>query len=264
MVGTKNRVEDQERRPRVKVAILYSGGKDSNRALHWALTRNFDVAYLVTMFPRTKDSLMYHTPALNLVELQSQAVGIPLVKGQTTGVTVEEEVDSLRTTLKSLDIEGVVTGALESVYQKSRVDFVCETLGLRAYAPFWHCDLKKYLGEIIALGFETIFVGVAALGLTENWLGRRLDHEALKDLLELHKKYKINIGGEGGEYETLVCDGPTFRCRIQLLNTKRIWDKKSDNGYLEIVHAELFQKDDVGPSIVDPRRRTPSGHSVRL
>ena len=228
----------------MKVAVLYSGGKDSNRALHWALTHKLDVKHLVTMFPSTRDSLMYHTPALNLVELQTQAIGIPLVKGQTTGVTIEEEVDSLRITLKPLDVEGIVTGALESTYQKSRVDLVCKTLGLRAYAPFWHCDLNKHLTEIIDLGFETIFVGVAALGLTENWLGRRLDHEALKDLLDLHEKYKINIGGEGGEYETLVCDGPTFRCKIQLLNTKRTWDKKTGSGYLEITRAELSRVKD--------------------
>jgi predicted ATP pyrophosphatase (TIGR00289 family) len=227
----------------VKVAILYSGGKDSNRALHWALTHKLDVKHLVTMFPKTKDSLMYHTPALNLVELQSQAVGIPLVKGQTTGVRVEEEVESLKTTLRPLDVEGVVTGALESTYQKSRVDLVCGTLGLRAYAPFWHSDLEKHLRDTIGLGFEVIFVGVAALGLSENWLGRKLDLEALQDLLMLHKKYKINIGGEGGEYETFVSDGPTFKRRIRFLNTKRIWDKKTDSGYLDVINAELAKRD---------------------
>lgn len=147
----------------MKAAVLYSGGKDSNRALHWALNHGFDVKYLVTMFPRTKDSLMYHTPALNLVELQSQALGIQLVMGQTTGVQVEKEVEALKITLRPLDVEAVVTGALESVYQKSRVDRVCDTLGLRAYAPFWHCDLEKHLREIIDLSFEVIFVGVAAL-----------------------------------------------------------------------------------------------------
>jgi predicted ATP pyrophosphatase (TIGR00289 family) len=187
---------------------------------------------------------MYHTPALNLVELQSQAIGIRLVKGQTVGVRAEEEVESLKVTLKPLDIEGLVTGALESTYQKSRIDGVCATLGLRAYAPFWHCDLEKHLRETISLGFEVIFVGVAALGLSENWLGRKLSLEALQDLLELRKKYRINIGGEGGEYETFVCDGPTFKCGIRLLNTKRVWDKKTESGFLEVTGAELIEKKD--------------------
>jgi predicted ATP pyrophosphatase (TIGR00289 family) len=182
---------------------------------------------------------MYHTPALNLVELQSQAVHIPLVKGQVTGVTVEEEVDSLKATLRPLDLEGVVTGALESEYQKSRVDRVCEALGLRAYAPFWHTNLKRHLIETVSMGFQVVFVGVAALGLSEDWLGRKLDNRAIRDLLELHEKYKINIAGEGGEYETLVCDGPTFKYKVQILNANRIWDRKTDSGYLEINKAEL-------------------------
>lgn len=243
----------------MKVAVLYSGGKDSNRALHWALTHNLRVTHLVTMFPITKDSLMYHTPTLNLVELQSQAIGIQLVKGQTTGVRAEEEVESLKLTLEPLDIEGLVTGALESTYQKSRIDRVCETLGLRAFAPYWRCDLEKHLKETIHLGFEVIFVGVAALGLSENWLGRKLNLEALRDLLEIRRKYRINIGGEGGEYETFVCDGPTFKCGIRFLNTKRIWDKKTESGYLEVSQAELVQKKGTITSTIDSRRFSTSG-----
>jgi diphthine-ammonia ligase len=227
----------------VKVAVLYSGGKDSNRALHWALTHDLIVANLVTMFPETQDSLMYHTPALNLVDLQSRAVDIPLVKGHATGIRVEEEVESLRTTLEPLDIEGIVTGALESTYQKSRVDSVCESLGLRSYAPFWHADLRKHLAETIALGFEVIFVAVAALGLSEDWLGRKLDREALEDLINLHEKYRINIGGEGGEYETLVCDGPTFKRRLRILDSKKEWDTKTGSGHIAVNKADLVAKE---------------------
>lgn len=236
----------------MKAVVLYSGGKDSNRALHWALKHDFDVKYLVTVFPRTKDSLMYHTPALNLVELQSQSVGIQLAMGQTTGVRIEEEVEALKVTLRPLDVEAVVTGALESVFQKSRVDRVCDTLGLRAYAPFWHCDLEKHLRETIDLSFEVIFVGVAALGLGENWLGRKLDYESLEELMDLHEKYEVNIAGEGGEYETFVCDGPTFRSRIRLLDAKRIWDAKTESGYVEVTQAELIHKKDTRWQITNP------------
>lgn len=187
---------------------------------------------------------MYHTPALNLVELQSQATGIPLIRGKTTGITIEEEVQDLTRALRPLNVECVVTGALESVYQKSRVDLVCETLGLKAYAPFWHCDIEKHLMQTIDLGFDVRFVGVAALGLDENWLGRRLDYEALGELKELHRKYKVNVGGEGGEYETFACDAPIFSYRIQFEKAKRIWDRKTGSGYLEIAEAKLVEKSD--------------------
>ena len=228
----------------MKTAVLYSGGKDSNRALHWALEHGFDVRYLVTMFPKTMDSLMYHTPALNLVELQSQAVEIPLVKGQANGVEVEEEIEGLKNTLRPLDVEGVITGALESTYQKSRVDFVCSSLRLKSYAPFWHSDLEKHLKQTIDLGFDVRFVGVAALGLDETWLGRKLDYEALKDLKELNRKYQVNLGGEGGEYETTVCDGPTFKHKIEISESKRVWDSKTGSGYLEVDEAKLVTRKD--------------------
>jgi predicted ATP pyrophosphatase (TIGR00289 family) len=139
-------------------------------------------------------------------------------------------------------VEGVITGALESTYQKSRVDLVCSSLHLKAYAPFWHCDLEKYLKETIELGFDVKFVGVAALGLNEHWLGRTLDYGALQDLKELHMKYRVNLGGDGGEYETFVCDGPIFKRRIQFLSSKRIWDSKTGSGFLKIDEAELLQK----------------------
>jgi diphthine-ammonia ligase len=225
----------------MKAAILYSGGKDSNRALHWALKNGFEVPYLVTMFPRAVDSFMYHTPALNLVELSSKAVEIPLVKGATSGIK-EKEVEDLEKTLQPLDVECVVSGALESTYQKNRVDHVCEALGLKAYAPFWHHDLEKHLRETIDLGFDVRFVGVSALGLNEKWLGRKLDYEAYEELKGLHEKYEINIGGEGGEYETYVCDGPTFKKRVDFFKTRRIWDTKTGSGHLEIDQARLSEK----------------------
>jgi predicted ATP pyrophosphatase (TIGR00289 family) len=225
----------------MKAAILYSGGKDSNRALHWALNNDLEVRYLVTMFPKRADSFMYHTPALNLVELSSRAVGIPLVKGPTSGIK-EEEVEDLEVTLEALDIECVVSGALESTYQKSRVDHACRALGLRACAPFWHHDLEKHLRETLDLGFDVRFVGVYALGLDEKWLGRKLDNDSLKELKKLQEKYKINIVGEGGEYETYVCDAPTFKKRVEFVKTRTVWDKKTGSGYLEIEQARLSEK----------------------
>jgi predicted ATP pyrophosphatase (TIGR00289 family) len=225
----------------MKAGILYSGGKDSNRALHWALSNGLEVEFLVTMFPTASDSFMYHTPALNLVELSAKAVEIHLVKGTTSGVK-EEEVEDLETTLEPLGIECVVSGALESTYQKNRVDHVCRALGLKAYAPFWHHDLEKHLMETIDMGFDVRFVGVSALGLDENWLGRKLDYKALEELKGLRDKYKVNLGGEGGEYETYVCDGPTFKKRIEFVKTRRIWETKTGSGYLEIDQARLSEK----------------------
>jgi predicted ATP pyrophosphatase (TIGR00289 family) len=136
----------------------------------------------------------------------------------------------------------VVTGALESNYQKSRIDLVCSFLHLKPCAPFWHTDLEEYLKQTIDLGFEIRFVGVAALGLDESWLGRTLDYIALEDLKELNRKYRVNLAGDGGEYETTVCDGPCFKRKIEILGSKRVWDSKTGSGYLQVEQAKLVPR----------------------
>ncbi len=94
----------------MRVAVLYSGGKDSNYALYWALREGFEVKYLVSMVSERDDSYMYHVPNIGLTELQAKAAGIPLVKGFTSGEK-EREVEDLKDVLEGgLNVQGVVAG----------------------------------------------------------------------------------------------------------------------------------------------------------
>ncbi len=65
-------------------------------------------------------------------------------------------------------------------------------------------------------GFEIRIIRVAAYGLDESWLGRTLDADALDELEELNEEYGVHLLGEGGEFETLVTDGPHMDRRIEL------------------------------------------------
>jgi len=221
------------------VAVLISGGKDSALALHRALKRGYNVKYLVTMIPRREDSWMFHYPNVRLTSLFAEACGMPLVKAETSGIK-EKELEDLKQLLVGLDVEGVVSGAICSTYQKTRLDHICAQIGLESIAPLWHEDPKRLIEELITEGFWVIFTGVYAYGLDERWLGRRLDQDALKDLMELNQKYGISLMGEGGEYETLVLDAPFFRKRIRILKTRMIWNGES--GYLFVEEAELEEK----------------------
>jgi uncharacterized protein (TIGR00290 family) len=89
-------------------------------------------------------------------------------------------------------------------------------------------------------GFEIIVTSVSAQGFDETWLGRKLDEEALQDLIKLNQRYGINLSGEGGEYESLVLDAPFFRKRIEPLEVERIW--RGDSGHLLVKKAELVDK----------------------
>ncbi len=221
------------------VAALVTGGKDSALALYRALKQDLEVKYLVTMIPQRPDSWMFHYPNIHLADFFAEAVGIPLVKGQTSGVK-ETELEDLKRLLADLPVEGVVTGAIMSQYQKKRIDRVCQELNLKSIAPLWRENPRKLLAEIVELNLDVLIVGVYAYGFDVTWLGRKIDQKTISDLVELNKKYQISLVGEGGEYETLVLDAPFFKKRIQLVQTEKVWENHS--GYLIVEKAKLVGK----------------------
>ncbi len=224
---------------KLHVAALVSGGKDSALALYRALKQGYKVKYLVTMIPQRPDSWMFHYPNIHLADLFAEAVGIPLVKGETSGVK-ETELENLKRLLANLQVDGVVTGAIMSQYQKKRIDRICQELNLKSIAPLWHENPQKLLAEMVDLNFEVLIVGVYAYGFDITWLGRKINQKTISDLIKLSKKYQISVVGEGGEYETLVLDAPFFKKRIQLVQTEKIWENHS--GYLLVKKAKLVEK----------------------
>jgi len=223
----------------MRVAVLATGGKDSTLALHRVLKRGHEAVCLVTMIPKRGDSWMFHTLNLHLMKYFAEAVEIPLVKAETSGKK-DEEIKDLEQVLAELDVEGVVSGAVASTYQKSRIEKICERLGLHSITPLWGEQPISILNEILQLKFNVLIVGVFARGLDQKWLGRKLDKTAIKELAKLNEKYGISLVGEGGEYETLVVDAPFFKKKINVLETKKVW--LGDHGYLTVTKAELKTK----------------------
>ena len=227
----------------MRVGVLFSGGKDSTYAAYLAKQRGDELLCLITLSPVRPDSYMFHYPNIRWTAMQAQAMHLPQVTLETKGVKEDELADlsrAIEIAKRDYSIEGVYTGALASVYQKSRVERVCDELGVNAVSPLWHIDQVTHLTNIVANRFEVIMTGVAALGLDESWLGRPLDKEAIRDLATLHARYGINPGLEGGEGETFVLDCPLFDRRIEVVSSKKHWE--GDAGYLEILDARLVAK----------------------
>ena len=226
----------------LNVGILFSGGKDSAYSAYLA-RQNDAVSCLITVHPSREDSYMFHYPNLRWTALQAKSMGLPQVVVQTEGVK-EVELGDLSRALSiakhEYGIEGVYTGALASVYQKSRVERMCGELGLRAFSPLWRLDPRTHLENLVKHGFDAIITGVASLGLDETWLGRRLDKKTVDDLLMLQSRYGLNATLEGGEGETFVLDCPIFRQRVEIVSSKRCWNGVS--GRLEIEEARLVPK----------------------
>ena len=222
----------------MRLTSLFTGGKDSVYATHLAIETGEKVTHLVSMRPRRPDSWMFHSVNLHLVPLSAEALGIPLVQAETGGEK-EEEVEDLKRILSGLGMEGVISGAIASTYQRSRIERVCRELGVVPITPLWGREPVQLLEEMIDLGMVIMVTAVAALGLDESWLGRTLDHAALRALVDLSRRYGINVCGDGGEMETLVLDAPFFRKRLRVLRTEKHWE--GDSGSL-FVEAELVEK----------------------
>lgn len=225
----------------MKVAVLFSGGKDSTFALLKAKQEGHEIKYLATINCANPESFMYHTPNIGLTVLQAQLVEIPLVSKQCTGEK-EHEVHDLKILLQGLDIEGVVSGAVASEYQKQRIQKICEELGLKSITPLWGQKPEKLLAEMIDNDFEIIITAVAAEGFSEAWLGRRIDKKCIADLKRLNKKHGIHVSGEGGEYETLVLDCLLFKRRLEITQSEKTWSAESHSGSIVIKDAKMLDK----------------------
>ena len=226
----------------MKLAILFSGGKDSTLSLHRAVEKE-TVSCLITIISKNKASFMFHTPNIDITKLQAEALELPLIQRLTEGKPEEELKDLKEAIGEAADdfgIEGVVTGAIESVYQAERIQRICHERDLWCFNPLWKRDQQDLLEEILERDFEVIISGVFAYPLDESWLGKTLDKSLVERLLRLGREYKISPSGEGGEIETTVLDAPLFRRKIRIQEASVQMEKTS--GTYVIRKAGFVQK----------------------
>ncbi|HDI02605.1 MAG TPA: TIGR00289 family protein [Candidatus Aenigmarchaeota archaeon] len=223
----------------MKLGILFSGGKDSCLALYRAMQKE-EVVCLLTVISKNPESFMFHTPNIHLTEKQAEAIGLPLVSVVTEGEK-EKELKELKEVMErgkeEFGIEGVVTGTIESVYQAARIQKICDSLKLWCFNPLWQKNQEEILKELVENGFEVLITGVFAEPFGREWLGKRIDKEVVKKLVEIEG---INPAGEGGEIETTVLDAPFFRKRIKVKGREIKFENNS--GIMEIKKVELVEK----------------------
>jgi ABC transporter with metal-binding/Fe-S-binding domain ATP-binding protein len=226
----------------MRLGVLFSGGKDSTLALHKA-TEKEEVACLITLVSKNKESFMFHTPNIDITALQAAAMALPLIRKETEGKPEEELKDleeAIAQAVKCFKIEGVVSGAVESVYQSERIQRICHRLRVWCFNPLWKRNQKALLEEIVAKGFKVIISGVFAYPLDRSWLGKAIDNELIRKLLLLEKEFGLSPSGEGGEIETTVLDAPLFKKKIEVLEYEIT--ATGNSGVFKIKHARLATK----------------------
>jgi len=226
----------------MKLGVLFSGGKDSVFACRRAMEKN-QVACLITLVSENPDSYMFHTPNIRCTDLQAEALAIPLLTWPTEGIKeteLEDLSDAIAAARERYAVQGIVTGAIESVYQAARVQRICRDLDLWCYNPLWQTNQIDYLRRLLKEGFFIIISGVYAYPFDASWLGAQLTEERIQKLERLQQKYRINPSGEGGELETFVLDGPLFQKRIEIIKASQSY--ANCRGQFVIEEMRLVEK----------------------
>jgi diphthine-ammonia ligase len=226
----------------MRLGVLFSGGKDSTLALQKAAEKE-QVTCLITVQSKNPESYMFHTPNVELTALQAQALNLPLVTKVTEGKKEEELADlegAISEAAESFRIEGVVTGAVESVYQAERVQRICHRLDLWCINPLWKKNQQALLEELLEKHFKVVISGIFAYPLDEKWLGKEIDAQVISRLLALQREFGISPSGEGGEIETTVLDAPMFKQKIEVLDFSV--KARGNSGVFAIKQARLVPK----------------------
>ena len=207
----------------MKLGVLFSGGKDSTYSAWLAKKFGYELTCLISIFSKNPESYMFHTPSIEKTKMQAEIMGIPIITQETSGEKEEELKDlekAIERAKNKFKIQGIATGAIQSVYQASRIQKICSKLNLECFNPLWQKNEEEYLSELIRNKFKVILTGVFAYPLDKSWIGKEINQEFIKEMKELNKsprdhpegcKYKINPAGEGGEFETFVLGCPLFK-----------------------------------------------------
>jgi len=202
------------------------------------MEEGFEIQSLLTMMNNRGES-SFHMINADLLDAQSAAIGIPIVKCKTAPETYEHDFKNSLRQLRSAGVGGIVTGDIFEVAQHEAgwLERVCKETGMKPIRPLWRRNTRQILDEFIELGFKATVVRVNLGLLGEEFLGRSLDTEFLSELARLEN---IDPCGERGEYHTLVTDGPLFNNRIEILETR---NSTIENwGRLEITRFSLKPK----------------------
>lgn len=210
----------------MRLAALFSGGKDSVYSVYAAGRMGHEVCSLVSVEPASPDSMLLHHPGIRATRLQAEVMGVPHRYAESprdTAVELATLHSLLAEEVRCRSVRGVVHGGILSRYQLSAFGDVCGRLGLELVSPIWHRDQSEYMRELLRLGFRFIVTSVASAGLDGSWLGREVTAESLAVLERLSDRFGFNLSFEGGEAETLVIDCPLFSSGLCVRGSAR-WD----------------------------------------
>jgi diphthine-ammonia ligase len=225
----------------MKLAAMFSGGKDSTYSIYLAKHQGHDVKCILSVFPKSDESHLLHHPNMKWTSLQSESMKIPQITIESSSDETSTELELIEKILvraqNEYNVEGIVHGGIKSNFQKNNFENLCQKLNLKSLAPLWESEPKQYLDDLVSSNFVFIITSVSSGGLDDSWLGKKIGKEEIKELHHLSKKFGFNLNFEGGEAETFVLNCPLFSHPIEILKEEKSWD--GYRGRFEILDARL-------------------------
>ncbi len=225
----------------MKVAVLFSGGKDSTYSIYKAKEVGHQVECVATIFPQSYESELLHYPNIQLTKLQAETMNLPQISIEVDSTNPNSEESTLEEIIsrakENFNVEGIVHGGILSEFQRKRFEQVSNNLGVTLISPLWKQNQKEYMKNLLKLKFHFLIISATSGGLDESWLGKKITDDDLVTLENLSEKHGFNLSFEGGEAETFVIDCPLFSYPIKIQKFKKIWD--GYRGRFEIEEAKL-------------------------
>lgn len=218
-------------------ACSWSSGKDSCLALYRAMQAGFQIKYLVNFISHEYGRVSFHGTKGDLVNLQSEAIGISLIQKETTKDSYEEVFRKALTELKEKEIKQIVRGDIHLEDLRNWVENISSSEGIKVIFPLWKHSTEDLLMDFFKCGFKAVVTSAQADKLDRDWVGRNIDERFIQELKTLNN---VDLCGENGEFHTFVYDGPIFNKRIDITRT----DKVLINGFwfLDIQEYEFNAK----------------------
>jgi uncharacterized protein (TIGR00290 family) len=195
-----------------KVAYMnWSGGKDSSLCLHYVLQQQrYDVRCLLTSVNAAHDRISMHGVRRSLLQLQAEAIGLPLhtieLPEQPGMEEYEKAMEQKVAQLKSEGLTHAIFGDIFLEDLKKYREEKLRTAGIEGVFPLWKISTAEMMQSFLQLGFRAIIVCVNEKMLDKSFCGRIIDESFVRDL-----PAHVDVCGENGEYHSFVFDGPIFK-----------------------------------------------------
>ncbi len=227
----------------MKVAILYSGGKDSTFAVDYAKEKGWQIEYLLSIKPTRTDCFLFHFATVEHTSVIAEILGL---KHHLLGCSVadpEQEAKIVEEFVKKNPVDAVVLGG--TGLQMTQIKSIQKALmpyGIEVFATHAGLEHDEVMREMLKKGYRFMITQFAVEGLGAEWLGQELTKENMEKLFELSKRYGFHAGGEGGHFDTFTIDGPIFSKRIEVIESDKVMEDKY-SGHLVIKKLNVVDKE---------------------